>query len=283
VGRGEGALEAVSRCTALLACPVCGDALADAGRSLRCGSGHNFDRSQAGYIDLLPPGHGASGVRGDVRAMVVARRRFLERGYFIPIADAVNTLAAVRDRITVLDVGCGEGWYLGRLAASRGRDDECFLGCDVSRDALRAAARTHREATFFVNDVAHRISVADDAVDVLLNIFAPRNAAEFARVLRRDGLLVCVVPADDHLIELRERLPLLDVPAGKKEKTTALLAGLFSLVSAEEVRFSATLDGIDVRDLVMMGPSYWHVDAGSLVFEPARVTVAAHVLAFARV
>jgi 23S rRNA (guanine745-N1)-methyltransferase len=273
----------VSRCTALLACPVCGDALDDDGRSLRCGRGHNFDRARAGYIDLLPPGHGASGVRGDVRAMVDARRRFLERGHYTPILDAVNALVVPHERQVVLDAGCGEGWYLGRLAAQHGRDDDCFLGCDVSRDALRLAARTHSNATFFVNDVAHRLSVIDASVDVVLNIFAPRNAAEFARVLRRDGVLICVVPASDHLIELRERLPLLDVPAGKSETVAAQLAGLFSVVSAQELRFAVDMSADDVRDVVLMGPSYWHVDVESLQFEPARVTVAAHVLVFGRV
>jgi 23S rRNA (guanine745-N1)-methyltransferase len=273
----------VSRCTALLACPVCNDALDDAGRSLRCGRGHNFDRARAGYIDLLPPGHGASGVQGDLRAMIDARRRFLERGHYIPIFDAVNARVAHRERQVVLDAGCGEGWYLGRLAAQRGRDDDSFLGCDVSRDALHAAARTHRSATFFVNDVAHRLSIIDASVDVLLNIFAPRNAAEFARVLRRDGLLVCVVPAADHLIELRERLPLLGVPPGKKEKTTAQLAGLFSVVSAQELRIAVDMTADDVRDVVLMGPSYWHIDAHAFQFEAARVTVAAHVLVLGRV
>jgi 23S rRNA (guanine745-N1)-methyltransferase len=273
----------VSRCTALLACPVCNDALDDAGRSLRCGRGHNFDRSRAGYIDLLPPGRGAASVRGDVREMVDARRQFLERGHFIPIADAVNALVAHREPQVVLDVGCGEGWYLGRLAARRGRDNDCYLGCDVSRDALRLAARAMHNATFFVNDVAHRLSIIDASVDVLLNIFAPRNAAEFARVLRRDGLLVCVVPADDHLIELRERLPLLDVPAGKGETVAAQLAGLFSVVSAQELRFAVEMSADAVRDVVLMGPSYWHIDGDSLQFEAARVTVAAHVLVFGRV
>jgi 23S rRNA (guanine745-N1)-methyltransferase len=310
----------VIRCVSLLVCPVCagtvtagdagaavtagdagsavtagdagsavtaGDAGAaitagDAGAALRCARGHSFDRARAGYYDLLAPGHGRTSITGDVRPMVEARRRFLSRGHYDRIAAAVNAAALHVARGVVLDVGCGEGWYLGRLLAAHATPAEtCFIGLDISRDALRLAARTHRDALFIVNDVGHRLCVADASVDVLLNIFAPRNETEFARVLRPGGSLVVVVPAEDHLRELRERYPLLSVEASKVERTLARFAGAFSVEGQEELRYTASLSADDASDAVRMGPSYWHLPE-DFAGDAASATVDVRVLILRR-
>ncbi len=237
-------------------------------------------------MDLLPVGHGRSGIRGDTRDMARARRRFLGRGHYDPLADRV------RDRVldhvnaevaapAVAEAGCGEGFYIGAVAAALPEGSD-LLGFDVSRDALRLAAPAHPRVTFAINDVKHRLCLADDSLDALLDVFAPRNAGEFARVLRPEGLLVVVIPGDDHLAQLRRRLPLLDIQPEKRERTLERLAPSFEPAWEEVLEYDAELPGEDVADLVRMTPSAHHLgdDAPATLerVSPLTVTLSFRVL-----
>ena len=258
--------------------------------------------------------------------MVRARRRFLERGHYGPLLRAIQErvsrevqgramrgvdgrvsgemdgrvsgeipepvspeiqAAESRGRVpTILEAGCGEGYYIGGLARAIGAPC-CFIGVDVSKDAVRLAARAHREVCFLVNDVKHRITVADGSVDVLLDVFAPRNPGEFARVVREGGLLLVAIPQDDHLRELRERLPLIGIEPGKRERTVEQFAGAFRPESEEAVEYQRALEPEEVLDLVGMSPSAWHVGedlrAEVEAFGRATVTVSVLVMGFRRV
>jgi 23S rRNA (guanine745-N1)-methyltransferase len=273
--------------------------LGEEGRSLRCARGHAFDRARAGHIDLLPPGHGRAGIPGDTKEMVRARARFLSAGHYRPLTDAIveyvtahleTADAAGRGggRVNVLDVGCGEGSYGGSLVESlaetlRGGRECCLYGLDISRDALRVAARRYPAGVFFRNDVAARICLADGSVDVLLDSFAPRNAAEFARVLRPAGLVVAVVPTDAHLRELRTALPMLAIGADKLARTVAQLAPAFTLVRETVLEYAMILTPDEAVDLVRMTPSAHHIGEAQFggLRPPREVTAGFRVLGFA--
>lgn len=276
-------------------CPVCGGPLTGLDRALRCARGHSFDRAREGYVNLLPAGHGRSKRHGDSAGMLVARRRFLERGYYEPIARAIEEhgtghLSEVRagghvsGAMTIVEAGCGEGYYIGRLARSAASARDCFIGFDISRPAVRMAARAHRNVTFIMNDVHHGISLADSSVDLLLNIFAPRNPAEFGRVMRPGGLLMVTIPGEGHLRELRALFPLLGIEPGKRERTVALFERAFSLVGEEAIEYRVAMDGGDAADLLAMTPNFWHVDEASLAAAAAlgglEVTIACTILRF---
>lgn len=219
-------------------------------------------------MDLLPVGHGRSGIRGDTRDMVRARRRFLGRGHYDLLADRMR--ARVLDHVNgragaparpaaVAEAGCGDGFYIGAVADVLPHGSELF-GFDVSKDALRLAARTHPRVTFAVNDVKHRLCLADSSLDALLDVFAPRNAAEFDRVLRPDGLLLIVIPGDRHLEQLRQRLPLLDIQPEKRQRTLEQLAPSFESDWEESLDYDVELVGAEVVDVVRMSPSAFHLD-----------------------
>lgn len=55
-------------------------------------------------------------------------------------------------QVSVLDAGCGEGMYLARVqAALQGAGKQCeAFGIDVSKMAIRLAAKRHTEASFAV-------------------------------------------------------------------------------------------------------------------------------------
>ncbi len=283
----------------VLLCPVCGAPLAQAAQTLRCAHAHSFDIAREGYVNLLLAERRPPAVRGDAREMVQARRRFLERGHYAPLSAALAaqvcallTSRAARGTrpLHVLDVGCGEGHHLGEVqrhvAARLGSDAVQFWGMDSARDAVRLAARRHPDIRFFVADLRRCILLADGAVRVLLNVFAPRHPAEFARVVARDGALLVVIPAPEHLMPLRAELGMLEIETGKREHVIAQLAGAFRLASMQEISYDLSLGGEELRDLVAMTPSYWHLPPEALAAlagqQGVRVRVAFELLVFAR-
>jgi 23S rRNA (guanine745-N1)-methyltransferase len=251
------------------------------GRALRCPAGHAYDIARQGYASLLTGA--ARGAGGDTAAMVAARADFLGRGHFGPLADLVAGRAAALAPAEgcVLDAGAGTGYYLAsvldRLPGRRG------VALDVSRHALRRAARAHPRAGALGWDVWRSLPVRTGAVGVLLNVFAPRNGAEFHRVLRPDGVLIVVTPDEHHLRELVAPLGLLTVDERKADRLAETLEGRFRPVGRWPLEVPLRLTRAEVAALVGMGPSAWHEDPRARVSslaEPVGVTAAFEVRAF---
>jgi 23S rRNA (guanine745-N1)-methyltransferase len=275
-----------------LRCPQCargeaqragGGALTRAGESLRCAAGHNFDIARSGYVSLFPAGDQKN--PGDTAAMVAARHDFLTAGHFAGLSAALAEAAAV-DLATgcVADVGAGTGYYLGavldRLPGHVG------LALDVSKSALRLAARSHRRVAAVGCDAWRQLPIADQAVDLALSVFAPRNAAELARIVRPGGKLLIGTPAADHLSELIGPLDMLTVDEAKDARLAAKLSPHFELEAATEYRAAVPLDHRAVGLLVTMGPSSWHTEPGDLaagiagLADPVRVTFAVRLASY---
>ncbi|MFF9624876.1 putative RNA methyltransferase [Streptomyces griseosporeus] len=204
----------------LLRCPVCRTRrLHPDHGALRCPVGHTFDITRHGYASLLT---GTRATSGDDAAMVQAREWFLSTGAYAPVCGMAARLAvaAVSEQGTVVDVGCGTGYYLagvlGQMPGARG------LGLDTSVCALRSAARAHDRAAAVAWDVFRPFPLADGAADVVLNVFAPRNPTEFHRVLRPTGRLIVVRPTERHLAELRGGVSaMLTVDPAKEQRAAA--------------------------------------------------------------
>lgn len=262
---------------ASLLCPVCRNRLAPAGgtaRTLVCPAGHSFDAARQGYFNFLV-GKGTV-FEADGADMVAARFEFLAAGHYRPLADAVAGLAlpalaarqAARDGTapTVLDAGTGTGHYLRVLLDRTSRDGipAAAIGLDISKFALRRAARLNPDAVNLVSDVWQPLPVADAAVDVVTVVFAPRNATEFARVLRHGGRLVVVTPRPGHLAEVAARTGMLGIEPAKDERLAASLAADFALLSGEDLDVPLALPPADVVRLALMGPAGHHLDRAAL-------------------
>jgi 23S rRNA (guanine745-N1)-methyltransferase len=246
------------RCLHLLCCPVCHAPMEREDSILRCTHSHTFDIAKEGYVNLLRKKQ-----TGDTKEMVQARRSFLERGFYQPLADTLNTLASAYLReyaspVNVLDAGCGEGYYLGRLQQGLPQQS-CLLGLDVAKDAIRMAAKRYSSASFVVANLKERLVIADEGIHVLLNIFAPRNPAEFARVMVPDGRLIVVIPGAEHMAQLRATLPLLQIEENKQQHVVEQFAPYFTLLDIVPVSYQLDLRGEEVQQLVMMTPNYWHL------------------------
>ncbi|MGY4980032.1 methyltransferase domain-containing protein [Streptomyces sp. 900105755] len=268
----------------LLCCPACRTPRIHPDRgALRCPAGHAFDIARHGYAGLLT---GTRATSGDDAAMVRARERFLSTGGYARIRDVVARLAAAAaasvEQATVLDVGCGTGYYLAgvldRLPGARG------LGLDTSVRALRAAARAHDRAGTAAWDVFRPLPLATGVADVVLDVFAPRNPAEFHRVLRPTGRLIVVRPTGRHLAELRERLPApVSVDPAKERRLHRALDPFFAVAATEQVEYGAALAREEALDLLAMTPSARHLSRAELSGEaspPGRVTVSVLVTAY---
>ena len=275
VERGFRPVSALDDVLPRLRCPHCGRALARAGGAVGCDQRHSFDLARQGYLSLLAgagPAH-----TGDTAEMVAARERFLAAGHFAPLAGALVEAVAAAPAL-VVDLGAGPGWYLARVLdrfpAATG------LALDVSKSALRRAARAHERMAAVACDAWRPLPLGDAAADVVLNVFAPRTGAELARILAPGGAAVVVTPAPGHLEEIAGPLGLLSVDDRKEERLAEQLAPGLRVTCRQGLEWKLGLDRAAARDAAAMGPSAFHVSAAELderiaaLPEPVEVTAA---------
>jgi len=240
-------------------CPVCREPLSLEQRTVRCANSHAFDLAKEGYVNLLLSHQRKSKHPGDDKAMIQARRRFFDSGPFGPVAEWIKENISGS---AILDCGCGEGHFLGALKGKR-------FGVDVSKEAIRCAAKRYQDVTWTVANGMRELPLADHSMDVILSVLAPRNTGEFARVLKPDGNLILGVPGPNHLIELRR---LLNTSAGdfeeKADEAAEKCAPLFTESNRENVTYKITLGKEQITDLIQMTPIFWN--SGPEAKEKAR-------------
>ncbi|MFF0495473.1 putative RNA methyltransferase [Nocardia aobensis] len=260
-----------------VACPECRAGVVLRDRRLVCESGHSFDLAKQGYVSLLTGA--ATKMTGDTADMLDARARFQSAGHFDPIARA--TAEAVADGAptgTILEIGAGTGYYLaaGLQAAPAAHG----IALDVSKPAARRAARAHSRAASILADVWRGLPIRDHALDRVLCVFAPRNPAEVARVLRPGGTFVVVTPTPRHLAELIGPLDMVGVQTDKDERLTDALSADFRPTGRVTVEYEMTLDHVAIANVVGMGPSAHHAAASreaSIADLPEAMPVTASV------
>ncbi len=193
----------------LFRCPNCTAPLVRGEGVYRCPQGHSFDISAAGYTHLLVANQKHSKNPGDDKAMVAARTAFLDAGYYAPLRDALCAVTVKackgKEPCAILDCGCGEGYYTAAIAAALQDTQTRVAGIDISKFALKKAAKRLKDGEFAVASAYH-LPVSDESVDVLLNVFSPLALEEFLRVLKPGGVFVYAVPTALHLWEMKQVL-----------------------------------------------------------------------------
>lgn len=242
----------------LFQCPVCQQLLVADEQRYICENNHSFDRAREGYVNLLLANQKKSKNPGDSREMIQSRAAFLSAGHYAPLASAM--VAAIgtyhESPSSLLDIGCGEGYYLNACQQTYADTLTCY-GMDISKEAAKLAARQSDALQIAVASVAN-IPVQSNCVDVLLNVFSPRNLPEMARIATDDALLLCITPAEGHLQELRQRI--YDTVYPYQSLADDAFAPYFSLVDVVDVRYSLALEsGKDITHLLQMTPFYWHI------------------------
>ncbi|MGH2506276.1 MAG: putative RNA methyltransferase [Ktedonobacteraceae bacterium] len=249
-----------------IVCPLCTTPFVATERTLTCAHGHSFDLAKEGYAHFL-----RKPLPGDTKEMLKARRDFFAQDHYRPLSEAINEHinAYVQHQshtrgepLVICDAGCGEGYYLSRLQTALAEQEVpiTYLGLDISKEAVRMAAKRCQDAFFIVTNLKERLAVTDASLHVILNIFAPRNLAEFARVLTPGGLLLVVIPAPTHLQTIRDMLHLLQIEENKQQHVIAQFTaqGQFQLEGIVPVTYILSLQGAEIAQLVTMTPNYWH-------------------------
>ena len=230
----------------LLRCPVCREPLQTEGRTARRANGRAFDFAKEGYINLLAGSHKAGSATGDSRTMALARRAFLDKGYFAPLRGAAaESMGRFAAQSAALDICCGEGYYSSALRAA-GNEVYAF---DLSKEMVRLAARRGGARCFVANISA--IPLPDECIHAAIHLFAPFHDAEFSRILRPNGALLTVVPGRRHLMGMKEVL--YDAPYENDEAPPT--APSFVIAERRTVRADMTIRGReDIAALLNMTP-----------------------------
>ncbi|MDH2603060.1 methyltransferase domain-containing protein [Acinetobacter baumannii] len=231
-----------------LMCPVCRQRLELVSKTWRCEQGHSYDIAKQGYVNLHVVQHKHSKNPGDTPESVDARRAFLQGGYYQPLQQAVVHLLKQLKAKTVLDIGCGEGYY---TSAMQQVVEQC-IGVDIAKNAVQRAAKLNGKVTWVVGTGA-TLPVIDQSMDVCTSLFSPIPQTEILRVLKDDGYLIVVTPATDHLYAMREAL-FEQVNPHTPQKFVEQLQDLFELKEQQVIDAPLVLDQQALKNLIAMTP-----------------------------
>lgn len=253
----------------MLMCPVreCRKPLIRVERTVLCDQRHSFDVSRSGYINLLQPQDRRSRQPGDTIAAVQGRRRLHDSGMTRPLLDAIAEMVKPQPEDIVLDVGCGDGFYLGSLQQQTGFSG---YGLDISTASIDAAARRYPQCEWVVANADRFIPYTDQSFSLVLSITARMNSAEFRRVLREDGRLLIAIPSPSDLVELRGS------GRDRVERTVETFAPEFSLVQQKRVTTTADLDAEMVEGVAA---SIYRPQSSEKI-QPMQVTFSLDLLLF---
>lgn len=250
--------------TAAFVCPVCGAALKNEQNGLRCAKGHSFDFAKEGYVNLLLASRMRTKMPGDSKEMVAARHRFLNGEGYKPFAEELARLCAQQAKqkkgpLHILDAGCGEGYYDSMIAAALEEQGIAFelVGFDISKAAVRLAAKRHIPNASYAVASSFSIPVESGWADVILNVFSPFAGEEFRRCLAKGGRLVYAVPTAQHLMGLKEVL--YDTPYENSDAQVEYEG--FKQAGQTQVEAQLVAEGQQVQDLFSMTPYYWKTPA----------------------
>jgi 23S rRNA (guanine745-N1)-methyltransferase len=241
----------------LFRCPICQAPLLKEERVYRCENRHSFDISKEGYTHLLPPNQKHSAAPGDDKGMAAARRDFLSKGYYAPLLNTLceQILNRCSEAPVLLDTGCGEGYYTAGIyqALTSAGISPRMAGTDISKFILRHAAKREKQIEFAVASSYH-LPVPDTSVDFLLNCFSPLALEEFLRVLKPGGTFLYVVPAAEHLWEMKQVL--YENPYPNEEKETPYEGFSYEAIVPVDAMISLE-NQTDIHALFQMTPYYW--------------------------
>lgn len=248
----------------IFTCPCCGRPLQEEATRWYCPAGHSFDKARSGYVNLLLPGGKHAKLPGDNKQMVAARKAFLDKGYYRPMAESLCGRAAglLQKSGVVLDAGCGEGYYTAQLASAleRSGKEAAVYGVDISKFALAAAGRrfspggTGPQGVRLAAASVFHLPVQAGSCDLLLNLFAPYCGEEFLRVLKPRGLMAMVIPGRRHLWELKEAV--YDHPYENEVRDYPLMG--FDFLESIPVAYEITLTSPEeIQSLFQMTPYYY--------------------------
>ena len=258
-------------------CPICQENLTLVETSLKCSNRHSFDLAKFGYVNLAPQIKQSANYD---KENFQNRQQILEAGFYQAILEGVSDLLITNPSAkTVLDIGCGEGFYSRKLQESH--SDKTFYAFDISKDSVQIAAKSEPNwaVNWFVGDLA-RLPIKDVSMDILLDIFSPANYGEFHRVLSKDGILIKVIPTKNHLKEIRQ---MVQDQLTKKDYSNQDIKEHFQehfiIQSRQIASLTKPISAEQRQALLSMTPLLFHVDQSKIDWSQlTEVTIEAEIL-----
>lgn len=259
------------------ACPICQENLTLLETNFKCCNRHSFDLAKFGYVNLAPQIKQSANYD---KENFQNRQQILVAGFYQAILDAVSDLlASSKTTTTILDIGCGEGFYSRKLQESH--SEKTFYAFDISKDSVQIAAKSEPNwaVNWFVGDLA-RLPIKDANMDILLDIFSPANYGEFRRVLSKDGILIKVIPTENHLKEIRQRVQ--DQLTNKEYSNQDIKEHFqehFTILSSQTASLTKTITAEQLQALLSMTPLLFHVDQSKIDWSQlTEITIEAEIL-----
>ncbi|HFZ4437457.1 TPA: putative RNA methyltransferase [Streptococcus pneumoniae] len=259
------------------ACPICQENLTLLETNFKCCNRHSFDLAKFGYVNLAPQIKQSANYD---KENFQNRQQILEAGFYQAILDAVSDLlASSKTTTTILDIGCGEGFYSRKLQESH--SEKTFYAFDISKYSVQIAAKSEPNwaVNWFVGDLA-RLPIKDANMDILLDIFSPANYGEFRRVLSKDGILIKVIPTENHLKEIRQRVQ--DQLTNKEYSNQDIKEHFqehFTILSSQTASLTKTITAEQLQALLSMTPLLFHVDQSKIDWSKlTEITIEAEIL-----
>lgn len=259
------------------ACPICQENLTLVESSLKCNNRHSFDLAKFGYINLAPQIKQSANYD---KENFQNRQQILEAGFYQAILEAISDLLSnSKNAKTILDIGCGEGFYSRKLQESH--SEKTFYAFDISKDSVQIAAKSEPNwaVNWFVGDLA-RLPIKDASMDILLDIFSPANYGEFRRVLSKDGILIKVIPTQNHLKEIRQRVQ--DQLTNKDYSNQNIKNHFqehFTTLSNQTASLTKTITTEQLQALLSMTPLLFHIDQSKIDWSQlTEITIEAEIL-----
>ena len=259
------------------ACPICQENLTLAESSLKCDNRHSFDLAKFGYVNLAPQIKQSANYD---KENFQNRQQILEAGFYQAVLEGISdSLATKPSAKTVLDIGCGEGFYSRKLQEVH--PEKTFYAFDISKDSVQIAAKSEPNwvINWFVGDLA-RLPIKDSSMDILLDIFSPANYGEFRRVLSKDGILIKVIPTENHLKEIRQ---MVQEQLTKKDYSNQDIKEHFqehfSIQSSQIASLTKPITAEQRQALLSMTPLLFHVDQSKIDWNQlTEITIEAEIL-----
>ena len=259
------------------ACPICQENLTLVESSLKCENRHSFDLAKFGYVNLAPQIKQSTNYD---KENFQNRQQILEAGFYQAILEGISDLLATKPSAKiVLDIGCGEGFYSRKLQEVH--PEKTFYAFDISKDSVQIAAKSESNwaVNWFVGDLA-RLPIKDASMDILLDIFSPANYGEFRRVLSKDGILIKVIPTENHLKEIRQ---MVQDQLTKKDYSNQDIKEHFqehfSIQSSQIVSLTKPITTEQRQALLSMTPLLFHVDQSKINWSQlTEITIEAEIL-----
>ena len=258
-------------------CPICQENLILVESSLKCEHRHSFDLAKFGYVNLAPQIKQSANYD---KENFQNRQQILEAGFYQAILETISDLLATNPSTkTVLDIGCGEGFYSRKLQESH--SDKTFYAFDISKDSVQIAAKSEPNwaVNWFVGDLA-RLPIKDASMDILLDIFSPANYGEFRRVLSQNGILIKVVPTENHLKEIRQ---MVQDQLTKKDYSNLDIKDHFqehfSIQASQIASLTKPITAEQRQALLSMTPLLFHIDQTKIDWtQLTEITIEAEIL-----